>query len=375
MVITPAPQVPGRKPPSLSSAPAAQKPTRKGKEKDEHTRMPPVRGASRGRSKATTTQTASETNKSTGKARAKAAEPNEARASSRTTSSPGPSLPENREVHTEDIDAEQPGGLSVIMEEETSSAADREKTQVEGITALVDSLPSTMSHPARRPPRARGGKNLASIPHSAVEALHIQLARQDSVIADLQSEIKHLSSQFAVASSVTGKQVDLSNVLDQATLQTSKSVLDVQSKLQGMVESLSSRVKTLEDTNLRNRVNDLEARMDEAQRELKEQRSDLVLLDKAAEVLYAQNKQLESRPLAGRVVAYGAPSLPEHLKRKHGNSEEADAPQERPTKIFITPGLAPGTRQWVEEGPSGLKIHTQTGLEPLEAAYRREFGQ
>jgi len=141
-----------------------------------------------------------------------------------------------------------------------------------------------------------------------------------------------------------------------------------------MVESLSSRIKTLEDTNLQNRVNDLEAKLDEALRELKEQRSDLVLLDKAAEVLYAQNKQLESRPLAGRVVAYGAPSLPEHLKRKHGDSEEADAP-ERPTKIFVTPGLAPGTRQWVEEGPSGLKIHTQTGLEPLEAAYRREFGQ
>ena len=325
-------------------------------------KFPPVDTTPRSKAKATTSQIATQTSKPIGK-KGEVTEPNRPRASTRDASSPAaPNSPGQREDH------EVAGGLSVIMEEETSSIDDRE---IEGPAATVDPQPSTMLHPVPRP-RARGEQKLTSVPHSAIEALHIQLAKQNTVIAELQSEIKHLNSKIPVAS-VPEKQASPSKVPGNSTLQYSKSVSDAQSQLQENVESLSTRIKTLEDARLQDRINELEAKMDAALGELKEQRNDLNLLDKAAEVLYAQNKQLESRPLAGRVIAYGTPSLPEHLKRKHDDNE-GNASGERPTKIFITPGLAPGTRQWVEEGPSGLKIHTQTGLEPLAAAYRRVLG-
>ena len=335
---------PNRKLRPSSKVPPAQRPatTRKGKEKAEPLKPPPpVRNSSRNKDKATTSQSAVETGKSGKKDKGTAAEPNK----------PG---------------AEEPDALSIIVEEETGSIVDREMAEVEDIATALDSLPSTMLRPTSRPLRARGEHNLASVPHSVIEALHMQLAKQNVAIADLKSEIRHLESKYAGASSATGKQ---------PSSPAPNPASDASAKFQEIVESLSSRMKALESADPQNRVNELEAKMDAALRELKEQRNDLVLLDKAAEVLYAQNKQLESRPLAGRVVAFGAPSLPDQLKRKHGDNEETNAQQERPTKIFVTPGLAPGTRQWVEEGPNGLKIHTRTGLEPMAAAYRREMGR
>ena len=258
------------------------------------------------------------------------------------------------------------------MEEETSNIADRAMVEVEGLATTVALQPSTMLHPVQRPLRTQGGQKLSSVPPSAIEALHMQLAKLNTIIAELQSETKHINSKIAVTS-VPGKQASPSKAPGDPPLQHSKAASDAQSKLQENVENPSSRIESLEDMRLQNRINEMEAKLDAALGELKEQRNDLNMLDKAAEVLYAQNKQLESRPLAGRVVAFGTPSLPEHIKRKHDDNE-ANAPQERPTKIFLTPGLAPGTQQWVEEGPSGLKIHTQTGLEPLVAVYKRELG-